>query len=158
MRKKPDKLKMMQGTMRADRAIEHPKPLGTPTCPDWLDTVGREAWGRVCDELNRLGLLTSVDGDTLGVYCKTFSRWFATIKFLDENGTTYTTDTGYIRERPEVAISLQLQKELREYAKELGLSPSARQKLEVEKPKQPDEFDLFLQGAKLRNQKQGGVK
>lgn len=53
------------------RAINRhePKPRGKAECPQWLSSAARKVWRRRAPELNRLGVLTSVDTEVFAEYC-----------------------------------------------------------------------------------------
>src|SRR2546421_647039 len=80
---KPTGLKVLEGTYRRDRAKREPKPLPVaPACPSWLDATGRAKWRELKPQLDRLGLLTEIDGDALAAYCSAWSRYQAALNRL----------------------------------------------------------------------------
>lgn len=103
-----------------------PLPLkGAPTCPAWLQGDALLEWKRIVPELDRLGVLTSVDGAVIEAHCVTYGEIVATVK----------------AGKPLKAALLG---QLRGYAAELGLSPAARAKLIVPKVPEDDETAHFF--------------
>jgi phage terminase small subunit len=61
---KPTHLKVLSGNPgRRPLPESEPKPQPVaPPCPDWLPEEARAKWDELAPELERLGLLTAVDG------------------------------------------------------------------------------------------------
>ncbi|KAA0242505.1 MAG: phage terminase small subunit P27 family [Candidatus Brocadia sp. AMX2] len=149
MRRKPDKLKAMQGTYRQDRAkevVDLPEVTAKPEPPSWLDDIGKKTWERVTAVMADANL--SFDVELLSAFCDCYSHLIKCSEKLRAEGYTLMSDSG-----------LELQKTLIEAGKQLGLSVESRARMGIEiKKNEPDELDFFLQGVKLRNQKPGGAK
>lgn len=64
-------------------------------------------------------------------YCdKHREKWQRCEQIIDEKGYSMLVgDNGYEQQRPEVSIANKAQTELRAWAKELGLTPAARQRM-----------------------------
>jgi P27 family predicted phage terminase small subunit len=147
---KPTTLKRLEGNP-GKRALNRrePKPRaaqkGEIKAPKHLGTIARAEWDRVVPELQRLGLYTDVDHAALEAYCASYERWIQAEAILKDEGLTFTTEKGYIGQRPEVGIvqsSLQL---IKTFCSEFGLTPSARARMTLPEPKQPDDpFETFL--------------
>lgn len=128
---KPTHLKVLEGNpgkRPLNKNEPKPKPVA-PKCPTWLDKEAKREWKRVAPELEKLGLLTIVDGTALAAYCQAYSRWAAAEKVLTTEGMTYETETGYIRQRPEVGIVQKYLNLIRGFCAEFGLTPSARSRM-----------------------------
>ncbi|KAF1084849.1 Phage terminase, small subunit [Sporotomaculum syntrophicum] len=128
---KPTHLKVLEGNpgrRPLNKNEPKPKPVA-PKCPAWLDKEAKHEWKRVAPELEKLGLLTIVDGTALAAYCQAYSRWVAAEKVLTTEGMTYETETGYIRQRPEVGIVQKYLNLIKLYCAEFGLTPSARSRM-----------------------------
>ncbi len=55
---------------------DEPQPDRTPPAmPAWLTAEAKREWKRVAPELERLGLLTCVDGTALASYCQSYARY-----------------------------------------------------------------------------------
>jgi len=131
---KPTKLKLLQGNP-GKRPLNDAEPQPeniAPECPDWLDDISKSKWESVAPELERIGVLTKIDGATLAAYCKNYGRWVAAEKTLTDKGTTYESDTAkgtIVRVRPELKIAEEAMRQMRAFASEFGLTPSSRSRL-----------------------------
>lgn len=100
-----------------------------PSMPSWLPAEAKAEWKRVVAELQRLELLKPVDRAALTAYCLAWDRLFNAQKVIKEKGPTYQDAFGNPRKRPEVLIAEAASKELRAWAGEFGLTPSAEQRV-----------------------------
>ena len=128
---KPTHLKLIEGTMRADRAPkrEPQPPQKVPSCPRWLHPIAKQEWRRVVKVLEPLKLITPADRAALAAYCEAYAVWWEATKAIRQYGITQVTETGYVAQRPEVSIRANAWKTMRTYAGLFGLSPSDRAKL-----------------------------
>lgn len=143
---KPTSLRVLEGNPgKRPLPAGEPKPrVGVGECPGWLSDVAKGKWAELVPELERLGLLTVIDGDALASYCETYAEWRRSVEFLRENGTVYESARGLIA-RPEVGISQRARTLMRQYAQEFGLTPSARVRLgTTNKQQESDELDELL--------------
>ena len=123
----PTALKKLAGNP-GKRPMNHAEPMpskGAPVCPDWLKGDALAEWKRIVPELDRLGVLTSVDGAMVEAYCATYGEIVATVKAGEP-------------------LKAALLGQLRCYAAELGLSPAARAKLVIPKGPEDDETAHFF--------------
>jgi P27 family predicted phage terminase small subunit len=118
-------------------SIPKPAPM-PPECPRWLDKEAKKEWKRVAPELERLGLLTHVDMAALAGYCQSYSEWQRMSVVVAEQGATFTTPTGQIRGRPEVAMARKALADVRAFCVEFGLTPSARARMTIPEPDDDD--------------------
>ena len=147
----PTKLKILRGTFRKDRAPKRePNPRSTkrvPAPPSYLGTVAKAEWRAVAAELHRQGLLTRVDRSVLASYCQMHAREQACGKVVDEMGTTFMTEKGYVVQRPEVAMEQKYAALKKQFAAEFGFTPSSRSRIEVpEQPLDDDPAERFMFG------------
>lgn len=119
-----------------------PKPV-RPKCPAYLDRIAKREWRRVVPELDRMGLLSGLDGGVLEAYCTAYATMVEAQGVLNREGMTYTTLTGYERLRPEAEVVFRALAQLKGFIAELGLSPSARQRFAV--PSVDDDEDPMEQ-------------
>ena len=102
-----------------------------PDAPDGFDEQHREKWNWLCNHLHTAGLLTAADTEVMRIYvCAsvTESRTYADIQ-----------KEGYVienRRNPKTTIWREAVDQMRHLFVELGLSPSARMRMKVEKPKE----------------------
>lgn len=134
---KPTAIRLLEGVAgHRPLPAKEPKPprvtTSTLTPRRFLDRLGREEWRRVVPELDRLGLLTTVDLGAVEVYCDLYSQWRrARVKlrtgFTDANG----------RRKPEAQVVKDTAALMRQYMVEFGLTPSSRTRLETDDPLVP---------------------
>ena len=86
-------------------------------CPKWLSDAAKKEWRRIAKI------------------------------FADEKGYSMEVgDNGYEQQRPEVSIANKAQTEMRAWAKELGLTPAARQRMKAESAQGESGIDAELDG------------
>lgn len=72
---KPTKLKLIEGNRGKRKLAEEVKPNPVmPECPGELDSGAKRFWKYLGPKIERLGLLTEVDGDSFAGVCQTRSR------------------------------------------------------------------------------------
>lgn len=98
---------------------------GAPPCPAWLVGDALDEWKRIVPELDRLGVLTSVDHSVLVAHCVTYGEIVSTVK-------------------SGAPLKAALLAQLRATAGELGLTPAARSKLIIPKGKDDDPAEEFF--------------
>src|SRR3990167_8908338 len=103
---KPSRLRVIEGNP-GKRPLQknepRPRPV-RPTRPEWLSAEAKREWSRLAGELERLGLLTVVDRAALAGLCQAWARAAEAERVLAIEGMTVTTPSGYVQQRPEVAI------------------------------------------------------
>ena len=149
----PTKILAMRGSWRAGRNPAEPRPEpGRPRCPKWLDTDAKAAWRRLVPQLDRMGVLTRIDGNALTRYCTLFSRWKKAEQFLQERGEVYLDkdESGRVkgvRPYPQARMAAQLSEQLLRFENHFGMTPSARTRLSVpagEAPQDDQDKRRFL--------------
>lgn len=133
----PGKRRLNEGEPQPSREL--------PTRPAWLLPEAKREWTRVARELQRLGLLTTVDRAALASYCQWWARFVEAQKALDECGLVFVTANGYVQQRPEVGIAKTAASMMKSFLIEFGLTPASRSRLHVEGPKEKDPFAEFLE-------------
>ena len=71
-------------------------------------------------------VITQADGVLLEMIAVTYVRWKDAEAVLERDGLTFTSKTGYIGPRPEVAIARRAMQLLRQLIPEIGMTPSSR--------------------------------
>lgn len=97
---KPTNLKLLEGNPGKQQLNKNelkPKTI-VPKCPTWLDPIAKKEWKLVVPELERLGLLTCVDGAALEGYCQSYARWVQAEQFIAKHGNIFKTPSGYIQQ------------------------------------------------------------
>ncbi len=151
----PTKLKIVRGNP-GKRALNQREPeptIGTPGKPEWLKPLAVAEWDRVVPELERLGLLTVVDGPSLAAYCQAFAEFADAQEFLNENGATYVLrdkdgEVKSVQQFPQVAIARNAAHSMRMFASEFGLTPASRSRLSTPAPKEEADPFAKYEGAK----------
>lgn len=131
---RPAQLKLLNGrSATTDSGGRHVAPpanfaRGAPEPPDWLSDDAAAEWARIVPELTRMKLLKPIDGATLAAYCESWSR------FVEITKAWHAGDA-------RTSLVDQASKELRQWAREFGLTPSAEGS--VRPPELPDGDDPF---------------
>lgn len=119
-------------------------PPSLPTPPPDLDGIALEEWNRVLPEIDKLGIVSHVDGPMLAVYCKTWARWCRLDERLSAEGEILKGRDGLAKKNPVWQLWRESAALLQNYAKDLGLSPGARLRLSMpEQEKDGDSEDIF---------------
>jgi P27 family predicted phage terminase small subunit len=133
---KPTALKLLHGNPGRRRLPgKEPKPRPcTPEPPEWLDPMAKREWERIVPALAAIGLLTEVDGFVLESYCQCYARWVEHELAIAKIGTVYSPGKKkglkYLKALPHVAIAQAYLAQARAFAEQLGLSPSARSRID----------------------------
>lgn len=130
---KPTAIKELEGNPgKRPLNKNEPRPKQkAPKCPSWLEPDAKKEWRRLSKELEAMGLLTQVDMAAFAGYCQAFARWKEAEEFISKHGSILKTSSGYIQQIPQVSIAQQNLKQIRNFCSELGLSPSARSRLNI---------------------------
>lgn len=139
----PTAIKLLRGTFRADRAARNEaQPLGKPTCPGWMtDPDSRKEFRRLVKLLGNMGLIGAADSNLLVRYCCAWIRWRRIAQALVTNPkaefASYVDESGKVKSVQVSALNVtarSLAEELSRYEAALGMSPSARSRIEVHMP------------------------
>ena len=130
---KPTALKVLEGNPgKRPLNKNEPKPeKKAPKCPSWLEPDAKKEWRRLAKELEAMGLLTRIDMAVFAGYCQAYARWKEAEEFISKHGSILKTASGYIQQIPQVSIAQQNLKQMRNFCSELGLTPSARSRLNI---------------------------
>jgi P27 family predicted phage terminase small subunit len=115
-----------------------------------LDPRAKREWYRIKEEARRLGLVTPLDAGILAGYCELWSRWSLAQESLHKTALLVKNVRGEIVPNPLVGIEVRLLREMRAYMVELGLTPSARSRVQmVPADEEEDPFGKYLEESKL---------
>lgn len=121
---------------RANKGIEPQPDRGMPRRPAWVNGTAKTKWDNLTKMLDRMGILTVVDGGALARYCVLWQRWLVSERFLKTYGHQYEIKGrgGQIvyKAYPELKAAQGLFAELRRLEQEFGLTPSARTRISAE--------------------------
>lgn len=138
--KKPTRLKILQGTQRADRMNEN-EPIYSPiipTIPEHLSEYAKEEWIYIIKFLDPVGLITEVDKAALAGYCQSYGRWRQAEEQLNKTELVIKTQSGNLIQNPFVGIANKAMEHMRKYITMFGLSPVDRAKVSAKEPKKTE--------------------
>ncbi len=141
---KPTHLKLISGNA-GRRPINEREPIPVselPSPPPHLADEAKVEWGRVSEELYRIGLLSGIDRAPLAAYCQSYARWVqaerAIAKMAETDSVTagllVKTKNGNAIQNPLVGTANKAAADMVKYATEFGMTPSARSRLETTGP------------------------
>lgn len=147
---KPVGLKLIEGrspgTDSGGRQVkEIPKfDRAAPVAPVWLTGEARAEWDRVVPQMDHLGLLKTIDGAALAAYCMAWDRFVTATAIVAVEGMVLKDDRqGRAQRHPALLTAEAASKELRAWAGEFGLTPSAEQRLASNKDGDGDSGNPF---------------
>jgi P27 family predicted phage terminase small subunit len=164
-RPKPTALKVLQGNPGKRKLNKNePKPAsGRPLAPAYLTDAAAEEWHRIVPELERIGVLTQVDGTALASYCMTFSRWVQAETEITQYGVLIKEPIldkqgGYVGDRlkknPACTAAMACQREMRALLGLFGMDPSSRSRIKTT----PTEEKLSPLAALLKERQEARAK
>ena len=147
---KPTELHKLDGTYRPDRhsnGVAADTQLLAP--PDHLSGLALAEWLRVASELHEVNLTTALDTTLLEQYCVMYAQWRGMVAEVDKHGAVQETQTGYSQQTGYFTVAVKLAKEIRDIAKEFGLTPSARSRMRINREEQSEQDDIATALSKL---------
>lgn len=130
-----------------------PMPASRPLqAPDILLPEARAEWDRVAFDLVASGLVTVADLASLAIYCTAFGRWVQAERLLAAEaeanpvteGLTIETPNGAVIQNPLLGIRNKAAADLMKAAAELGMTPSARSRVQAAARPNADPADAFF--------------
>ncbi len=123
-------------------------------CPTWIkNKVAKSEFKRIAAELMKIGVITSLDINSLANYCVAFSKYKEAVEAMEGQPLVveHTARNGNINlvENPLIKIQLKYSDEMKKLASELGLTINSRLKIasaKVEKEKEEDPLLSILNG------------
>lgn len=150
----PTHLKLLKGNPgKRPLNKNEPKPVPVaPKAPYWMRSTAKTLWKKIGPQLERMGLLTSVDGPAFEAACENYAVWVHCAKYLTQHGLTYEVETKsgtVIQQRPEVLIGNKALLAFKAFCTEFGLTPSSRAGIDL-KPTEGDidPMEALLAGSK----------
>ena len=124
-----------------------PKPsTELPPPPACLTPAARIEWDNLVPELNRIGILTSIDINSFTRYCLNLAEWKECVQFLADKVVGVMPFPHTKRKREYEVLLLT-------YEREFGMTPSSRSKVTVAPKQQHQEIDdvkAAVQQARMR--------
>lgn len=150
--KQPTAIRLLRGNPSKEPiTTAEPKPAaGVPTKPAALSKAAGVVWDETILILARVpGLLTVADGATVELFARTLARYRELEAFVEVHGPVLVMrdDKGAVRYAqpcPHASLAAKLLPQLRGLAAELGLSPSARTRIDLPAAPVVDELSAFL--------------
>ena len=147
----PTVIKQLRGNP-GKRALPkgEPKPDAgrLPSAPRWLSDEAKREWKRIAPRLHAVGLLTEVDGLALAMLCEAFAQYMAAKTVVDGEGLLLVSEKGNSYQHPAAGLMTQARGELLKWAREFGMTPSARTRIVVDTgSEEPSLADLLAEAA-----------
>lgn len=151
---KPTVLKLVTDNPgnRPLNAAEPTPPSRDLQPPISLIPDARTEWDRVADDLVGSGLVTVADLASLAAYCTNYGRWVQAERLLaasaqanpESEGLTIETASGNVIQNPLLGIRNKALADLMKVAAELGMTPSARSRVQAAARPSADPADAFF--------------
>jgi len=126
---------MLRGETRPSRLNLH-EPMPSPDVPKMpadMDPEAKTVWRRVLREMRYMGVVRAADTDVLRAYCEGVVRYQHAARLLAQSGPLVRGQRGELVKNPLHQVVRDNADEIRQFARELGLSPSARAGLRIER-------------------------
>ncbi len=142
----PSKIHQLHGNpgRRPPNADEPMPPESMPECPEHLDEIAKAEWKRAGKLLMDVRIMTDLDMAMLAGYVTYFSQWCTATVQLQKSGMVYKRKDGAPGWNPYFRVANDCYDRMVKTAVLLGLSPSSRVNLKVEKKKEADPAAEFL--------------
>ena len=140
-------LELKGGTLHShkkSRDNEPDPPAIMPECPGHLDAEAKAEWRRAGNILESVGLMTGLDMAVLAGYCDAYSQWAKSTLKVQEMGMVYQKPDKTPALNPYLRVARESYDRMIKAAVLLGLSPSSRVNLKVEKPRKKNKAELFM--------------
>ncbi len=127
----PTNLKVIRGTAKPCRMNENeprPEKVVNVKCPANLSTKEKQCWNHLAEQLQKAGILTTIDLNALMTYCKLWVIWQEKTSQADVE-ITPTVDRIF--------------KQLLALWREFGMTPSSRTRIRSENQAPEDDFDAW---------------
>lgn len=124
-----------------------PKPdTSMPPKPKSLTGEARKAWEKLAPEMNRVGILTAIDGDGLESYCRLYAHARECWRKAKKDGPVVMIG-GQPQPNPYISAAHKAEAMLHKLRSELGLNATSRTRIRVEKAQDEDDLEAFLKFA-----------
>jgi P27 family predicted phage terminase small subunit len=147
-------MRKLRGRAHRKKVPASAKPAvtpGVPTMPAHLksDRIAAATWTRLCKQLTKMRVLSAQDGVALEGLCVAYSRAVAADTLVARDGLVVITKRRGATAHPAVRMSVQAWAEVRRFAQEFGLTPSAATRVRTvpatdEEPEPEANADAFL--------------
>ena len=143
---KPTKLRKLEGNPGKRRINDkEPAPRGSAVRPDFVTGAAAEEWDRAVAAMPP-GFYTSADVPVLTVYCLAWVMYRNSLAQVAREGMTANGSTGQKVAHPAIAIASKQAEIILRAADRMGMSPTARTRLEIKDEAPRSKFDGLLGG------------
>lgn len=152
--KTPSHLQLVRGnpSKRPINKKEPKPPSGVPPTPKYFDKRGKYWFKRMGEELNALGVMSTLDAKALEMLVEAYVEYRQHCETLDEEGYTYNVMSSMgdklKKAHPAAAMKADAWKRIRAMLSEFGMTPASRAKVTMNTPAEEDPFEAFLKKCK----------
>jgi P27 family predicted phage terminase small subunit len=143
---KPSKLRALHGNC-GHRPLNDSEPQpgrAVPRCPAHLTKAARTEWHRLVKQLDAVALLTNLDRGALAMYCQAWGDHVDAQEMIKKTGVV-VLEEGNLHRNPYYFVSNKAVEQMCKLGPLLGLDPSSRSRLHVERrPEDRDEMEILL--------------
>ena len=141
----PSAVKARQGETRPSRinGMEPLPRLAPPQMPRGMDEAAQRVWRRVLREMRGSDVILGADADVLRCYCEAVSRYAQAAELYSRSSPLVTRDRELVK-NPLHQLVRDNADAIRLFARELGLSPSARAGLRMQQGPSAGDIDDVL--------------
>ena len=100
--------------------------------------MARKEWRRLAKPLYDMGVLSTTDRAAFAAYCQAWARWVEAEEQLKKTPALLKTPSGYVQQSPWLAVANKQLEIMGRYMAELGLTPSARNRVPAMLPSESD--------------------
>lgn len=133
-RPRPVPLKLLEGE-RPDRRPRNPPnpptPASAPLPPEHLSPIAVEVWNRLAPQLHAKGLLTEWDLEMFGIGCEAYSKWRRASQLVNDTDVLIRGYRGSLVRNPASQVARENGETVLRWAREFGLTPSARSGIDL---------------------------
>ncbi len=128
---KPAHLKVIDGNPGKRRLAPTVKaPPSRPRAPEWLPSYAKTVWRRLVPLLDEMGILTTVDRETMASYCIAVNKLKESTEALAKTGyLVQGRRKGEAVKNPAAQHQREAMHEIATFSSMFGLSPADRQRL-----------------------------
>ncbi len=123
-----------RGTYRESRhggQLEIEPPKTKPRMPSWIAPGAKKWWKKLSGPLFDYGLLTEADIIAVGTLCDLLSQYEEAQALIAEHGYLAESQNGSVYQHPAVGIANKTRKDILQWCREFGMTPSSRSKIAV---------------------------
>lgn len=162
---KPTALKKLAGNpgKRALNGAEPQPERVVPAMPRGLPRRAQRFWKSHAEKLERLGLLTAVDGPAFTLMALHYAVALEALEIIQQGlagqagedgtlegaimgGLMAVDENGAMRKHPLLQVWRENSAAFRQYAMQFGLTPASRGRLSIPDPAVEDDYEAFLRG------------